>query len=191
MAFMIAFCNLSLFKTAAVIENSYHQDVYAEISANNYEYTVDYKITDDNKIILNLTLLKEPSNTLSLNNHPAISVDVPDNYFIAFDHKKTYPYVDSEELANGRLLYNIFLPLNKETATVILFPLDEDIDNDLIILYDYNKDPLLITEFKYLNIGDINGDGFINAIDASQLLSYYAYTSTGGTLGLREYMSIG
>lgn len=36
--------------------------------------------------------------------------------------------------------------------------------------------------------GDINNDGYTNAVDASQLLSYYAYLSTGGTNTLRKYL---
>lgn len=35
--------------------------------------------------------------------------------------------------------------------------------------------------------GDMNGDGLIDASDASEILAYYAYLSTGGTLDYDEY----
>lgn len=37
--------------------------------------------------------------------------------------------------------------------------------------------------------GDINSDGIIDAGDASAILAYYAYTSTGGTADLREFLT--
>ena len=39
-----------------------------------------------------------------------------------------------------------------------------------------------------LERGDVNNDGFINAVDASQILSYYAYTSTGGQLDFMDFL---
>ena len=36
--------------------------------------------------------------------------------------------------------------------------------------------------------GDINGDGYTNAADASVILGYYSYLSTGGTITLKNYM---
>ncbi|MBO7474095.1 MAG: hypothetical protein J6U00_08880, partial [Ruminococcus sp.] len=37
---------------------------------------------------------------------------------------------------------------------------------------------------------DVNNDGMINAVDASIILSYYAYTSTAGdkVLSFEEYL---
>lgn len=39
-----------------------------------------------------------------------------------------------------------------------------------------------------LERGDVNNDGFINAVDASQILAYYAYTSTGGHLDFMDFL---
>lgn len=39
-----------------------------------------------------------------------------------------------------------------------------------------------------LERGDVNSDGFINAVDASQILAYYAYTSTGGHLDFMDFL---
>lgn len=39
-----------------------------------------------------------------------------------------------------------------------------------------------------LERGDVNNDGFINAVDASQILAYYAYTSTGGHLDFMDFV---
>lgn len=39
-----------------------------------------------------------------------------------------------------------------------------------------------------LERGDVNNDGFINAVDASQILAYYAYTSTGGQLDFMDFL---
>lgn len=39
-----------------------------------------------------------------------------------------------------------------------------------------------------LERGDVNNDGFINAVDASQILAYYAYTSTGGRLDFMDFL---
>lgn len=36
--------------------------------------------------------------------------------------------------------------------------------------------------------GDLNGDGYTDAVDASIILRYYKYLSTGGTITLRNYM---
>lgn len=38
-------------------------------------------------------------------------------------------------------------------------------------------------------MGDMNGDGLVDAVDASYILQYYAYVSTGGTLSPNEYFS--
>lgn len=38
--------------------------------------------------------------------------------------------------------------------------------------------------------GDINGDNKIDAVDASALLSYYAYTSSGGKLPLESFLNL-
>ncbi len=37
--------------------------------------------------------------------------------------------------------------------------------------------------------GDINGDGIVDAVDATSILAYYAYTSTGGTADLKEFLN--
>lgn len=52
----------------------------------------------------------------------------------------------------------------------------EGMVNDFLILIDQ------------ISNGDINNDGYTNAVDASQLLSYYAYLSTGGTNTLRKFL---
>ena len=36
--------------------------------------------------------------------------------------------------------------------------------------------------------GDVNSDGLIDATDASDILQFYAYTSTGGTASLSEFL---
>ena len=36
---------------------------------------------------------------------------------------------------------------------------------------------------------DINGDGFINAADATGILQYAAYAGAGGTASLREFLA--
>lgn len=38
-------------------------------------------------------------------------------------------------------------------------------------------------------MGDMNGDGLVDAVDASYILQYYAYASTGGTIKPDEYFS--
>lgn len=38
--------------------------------------------------------------------------------------------------------------------------------------------------------GDINGDGLVDANDASTILAYYSYASTGGTADLEEYLGL-
>ena len=38
---------------------------------------------------------------------------------------------------------------------------------------------------------DVNGDGQLNAKDASDILRYYAYLSTGGTLGFKDFLLAG
>jgi hypothetical protein len=35
---------------------------------------------------------------------------------------------------------------------------------------------------------DVNGDGKINASDATMILQYYSYLSTGGDLVFKEFM---
>ena len=40
-----------------------------------------------------------------------------------------------------------------------------------------------------ISAGDINGDGYTDAVDASLILGYYAYISTNGNLTLRSYVS--
>ena len=37
--------------------------------------------------------------------------------------------------------------------------------------------------------GDVNGDGLIDSSDASLILGYYAYVSTGGTEPPEKYFS--
>jgi len=40
---------------------------------------------------------------------------------------------------------------------------------------------------QQLEFADINKDGSIDASDASALLVYYSYASTGGTMSIEEY----
>ena len=40
-----------------------------------------------------------------------------------------------------------------------------------------------------MKAADINGDGEVNAIDASLALAYYAHISTGGTLSLKNFIA--
>ncbi|MDE6501637.1 MAG: leucine-rich repeat protein [Ruminococcus sp.] len=40
-----------------------------------------------------------------------------------------------------------------------------------------------------LKKGDINGDGMINAVDATWILRYYSHLSTGGTMSLDEFIA--
>lgn len=64
-------------------------------------------------------------------------------------------------------LKNAFI--NNDFVTVLVFP-----PNSLIPIHDYK-----IT--YYGGLGDFNGDGKVNAADASQILSHYAKISTGKT----------
>ena len=45
------------------------------------------------------------------------------------------------------------------------------------------------TETQEELFGDINGDGFINAADATGILQYAAYAGAGGTASLREFLA--
>ena len=40
-----------------------------------------------------------------------------------------------------------------------------------------------------LSSGDINGDGMTDAVDASLILSYYAYVSTNSPVSLRQFVN--
>ena len=40
-----------------------------------------------------------------------------------------------------------------------------------------------------MSTGDINGDGYTDAVDASIILGYYAYISTDGNQTLRGYLN--
>ncbi len=46
-----------------------------------------------------------------------------------------------------------------------------------------------LIELDQISTGDINGDGYTDAVDASLILGYYAYISTNGNLTLRSYVS--
>ena len=46
-----------------------------------------------------------------------------------------------------------------------------------------------LIELDQISTGDINGDGYTDAVDASLILSYYAYVSTNGNQTLRGYLN--
>ena len=46
-----------------------------------------------------------------------------------------------------------------------------------------------LVELDQISTGDINGDGYTDAVDASLILSYYAYVSTSGNQTLRGYLN--
>lgn len=46
-----------------------------------------------------------------------------------------------------------------------------------------------LVELDQISTGDINGDGYTDAVDASLILSYYAYVSTNGKQTLRGYLN--
>jgi hypothetical protein len=37
-------------------------------------------------------------------------------------------------------------------------------------------------------VGDVNGDGLVDATDASDILQFYAYIQTGGTASLSDFL---
>ena len=41
-----------------------------------------------------------------------------------------------------------------------------------------------------LAVCDVNKDGYIDAVDASKVLAFYAHTSTGGKLTFEEFIKI-
>ena len=43
--------------------------------------------------------------------------------------------------------------------------------------------------FKAIAQADINYDDSVDASDASSVLSYYAFTSSGGELSIKEFMN--
>lgn len=51
----------------------------------------------------------------------------------------------------------------------------------------YGEKAPTLYELTGRKLGDMNGDGLIDASDASEILAYYAYLSTGGTLDYDEY----
>ena len=46
-----------------------------------------------------------------------------------------------------------------------------------------------LEELDQISTGDINGDGYTDAVDASIILGYYAYISTDGNQTLRGYLN--
>ena len=50
----------------------------------------------------------------------------------------------------------------------------------------YTREPFDEAQKK---AGDVNFDDSIDATDASDILQYFAYTQTGGTLGIAEFLA--
>lgn len=59
----------------------------------------------------------------------------------------------------------------------------------IYIVSDKNKDENVVSyETSYFEKGDVNGDGFIDSLDASLILAYYSYKSTNGTMSFEEFI---
>ena len=57
----------------------------------------------------------------------------------------------------------------------------------LYALYSTGGDPSLTPE--QFAADDVNGDGQINSKDASLILAYYTYLSTGGALEIKDFLA--
>ena len=42
---------------------------------------------------------------------------------------------------------------------------------------------------RQFKAADVNSDGVLSAVDASAVLSYYAYVSVGGTMTIEEFIN--
>lgn len=159
----------------------------------DYEYQVEYSVEDNDKVFINLQVIKSAFNGIAHQRYPAISVKVPQNYHLSYDINKDAerrPYFNST-IEEDYIIYNIFLPYDKIVNEVILFPVGENINGETITFYNYKEeeiDQYAINDTP-LKLGDVNGDNIINATDASYVLSYYAYLSCGGEeIGIQNYI---
>ena len=57
-----------------------------------------------------------------------------------------------------------------------------------MILADYAKVSSGGTSSLDIKISDVNGDSEINSSDSSLILSYYAYTSSGGNNDFQDFI---
>lgn len=166
----------------------------SEPKSSSYEYQVNYSIKDNNKIFINLQVTKAAFNGMSHQKYPAISVKVPRNYYLSYDINKdaeNRPYFHSITTEEGYIMYDIYLPLSKLSNEVILFPVGKNNNGDKISFYNYKEEEIdtYFINYTSLKMGDVNGDNMVNAVDASYILSYYAYLSCGGEdIGIQNYI---
>lgn len=195
-----------------VVEWDYEQNRVREnpqISESEFSYSLHYSIDTNNIIYINLYKV---TGDFGVVDSKIFSVTTPSNYAIS-DSKIGTPNAVQNQLSYNKILngdgtttWEMYLYTAK-SATVVLCPIGTNDTENEITFKGWNNEPLntyIITDpyESYINeietlksivnsqknraYGDMNDDGFVDARDASLLLTLYARQSVGDPITLDQ-----
>ena len=106
--------------------------------------------------------------------------------------------ISFSKLPVGQVYQLTLIPTGKYTGQTVINAFDHEItvdfddsaETDAKLTDLENQVMALQSELSNRKIGDLNGDGIVNASDAALTLIYAAYSGAGGTLDLEEWLAI-
>ena len=161
-----------------------YEDNIVEISCQNYDSVYSEAEIDFGSVTYNDSLYANPVYV----NTSFIEYDSPtkiNSYIFAFDS-----YDDTNKIISFSYRNNSIVNPGK-TILLKLRPIEPFDEKTDIVAFGHtitvNADGT-VKQDDTAFFGDINGDGFINAKDATCILRYSAYVGTGGNKSLKEYV---
>jgi len=151
-----------------------------------------------------LTSVTIPQNVTSIGNYAfyectgITSVTIPDSVtsigysaFSGCNALKSVTFMNPDCEINGRIISTGDVISSEENTGATIYGYANSTAQKYAEKYNHTfsvigtAPEISVTDSKK---GDINGDGLIDAVDATWILSYYAYLSTGGTMSLDEFL---
>ena len=151
-----------------------YEEPYIELAGYHFSYEVNVSV-DENGVIYIYPTKKGNIDYSAKGN--LFKVITPSNYHYSKDYGYSHVFSKTEN-EDGTITW-IFSPDSQQKESPdMLIPIGNR--SSEISFYGWKGKDINTYTYKPRLIGDINNDGLVNAVDASYVLNYYAYLSTGG-----------
>ncbi len=177
------FADISISDNSISVKNiSYADDVPEGYGHEPQEYEIDVYMKDGTHNLAPYTNLFMSGMT-----DTEISYEFTDEGLLLRSPEKIYTSISAAyytEDENGeQQAKSIDIPFINSMSNVLL---KINADDQIEVLYDIDNDGVFDDEIQK---GDVNADGKVDAVDASEMLMHYAYSSTSSGLGDQHIMT--